>query len=189
MSKSTKIIAGVVAGLGIAALPLGVFALDDTEVVDTIKITVEPTCSFVSGTGSAADTEYAATVANGATASFNNSGLHTFEIVCNNNDGWSVSASAMSALAGKKSASDSTANGDEIPYIVTALPSTGVEGKWTATVTNGSVSVIPVAGGVIATEAAATDSTTFGVTYGAYVGTETAAGLYTGTVTYTLTTL
>ncbi len=208
MSKSTKIIAGVVAGLGMAALPLGAFATDVTSVTDTVSVTINPTCTFTTtsyttaGSGEQANTatsSYSATVANGATASFNSDGAHQFTVVCNDNEGWKVTAGTPGNLTG------GTGNNHPITYTAAALPSQAqAEGVWNAVVSGDTIAdtgidnsgvlsggYIKTNGGIIATEAASTSTTgsTFTVTYGAYVGTNTAAGTYTGTIQYTLAAL
>ena len=210
MSKSTKIVAGVVAGLGLAALPLGAFAVTPVaDVEDTVEIIVDPACSIndvitldAARTGGETedDRTFSDTVVNGGTAAFedaNGNSSHQFTIVCNNDDGWQVSASGPTNLSG------ASGNAHVITYQAAALPaSASTEGVWNAIVSGAPVSAeldgittvsnvnyIATSGGVIATEAASTDGSTFSVTYGAVVGTETAADTYTGTVTYTLATL
>ena len=192
------LIAGA-ASVALAAMPIaGVFAADITTVTDTLQITVDAACSInaVTATAGSDDTTYSATVLNGAVAAFNNSSAHTFSVVCNNNAGWKVTAGTPNDLSG------SAGNIHVIDYQAVATPSTGAEGVWTATVTGDSVPAtaegngiadasghIKTAGGIIATEAASTDGSSFTVTYGGYVGAETAADTYTGTITYTLATL
>ena len=184
--------------VALAAMPVvGVFATDVTSVTDTIQLTVEATCTFnTENSGNASDTTYSATVANGAQASLSNGSAHVFNVFCNDNDGWKVTAGAPNNLAGTGT------NAHVISYQAAALPSSGTEGAWVATVsgtgvsaelsgitTASAVNYIATAGGIIATEASSTDGSTFTVTYGAYVGTETAADTYTGTVQYTLAAL
>ena len=217
-----KLIAAGAASLAVAAMPVvGVFATnnaatqgattDDMVITDILSITVEDTCTFSATTGGASegafDTSYAATVANGAIAQFQvsnaNKSDHVFGVVCNNNDGWTVSATQPVALA-----ADGVSSSHNISYAAQALPDLSgenptrpTEGYWNAVVSGtpvntayavqnqtgitevSSVKYISTAGGVIAKEAASTDGSTFTVTYGAYVGTETPAGTYTATST------
>ena len=191
------LIAGAASAV-LAAMPVvGVFATDITSITDTVQLTVEATCTFnTENSGNASATTYSATVANGAQASLSNGSAHTFNVFCNDNDGWKVTAGAPANLAGTGT------NAHVITYQASALPSTGTEGAWVATVsgtgvsaelsgitTASAVNYISTDGGIIATETSSTDGSTFTVTYGAYVGTETAADTYTGTVQYTLAAL
>lgn len=192
------LIAGA-ASVALAAMPVvGVFAADITTVTDTLQITVDAACSINSVTATTGndDTTYTATVENGGTATFNHDSQHVFNVVCNNNAGWSVTASAPQDLSG------TSGNLHEISYQASALPASATEGAWTATVSGTGVPAtaegngiadasghIKTAGGVIATQSVATAGSSFTVSYAAYVGTETAADTYTGTIGYTLATL
>lgn len=191
-----KLIAAGAASLAVAAMPIvGVFADDDRSITDTLSITVNATCTFdAEHGGSATDTTYSATVLNGAQAAFNASGVHTFDVFCNDNEGWTVTATAPVPLA-----ASGVATSHNITYAAAALPSTGAEGTWNAIVSGTGVAggntgitagtggdsnlYIATDGGVIATEDHSTDGSTFTVTYGAYVGTQTPAGTYTATST------
>lgn len=195
------------ASLALAAMPaVGVFAADtdDLVITDTLQITVDATCTFSATTGGAStgtfDTTYADTVLNGQIADFKVSGSaksdHIFGVVCNNDDGWQVTASTPLALGA--SGVDTKHN---IVYTAAALPAANseTEGKWNAIVSGtpvdaayavenqtgitaaSGVKYISTAGGIIAKEADSTDGSTFTVTYGAYVGTETPTGTYTAT--------
>lgn len=192
MKKS--IIAGAsVLALAGAVMPMaGVFAAntDDKGITDTIKVTVDATCSFHSvegeGGASSADETYAATVLNGAEAAFNNGGVHNFLVKCNDTEGYTVSATPT-ALTGQL---PSTGDKNSIPYSA-SYSASGKAGMWTATAATSDshaptvTTPIPAAGGVIVTDGK-TDGTAFAVTYKAYVGTETPADTYTGTMTYVL---
>lgn len=177
------------ASLALAAMPvLGVFADDVQNITDNITVTVNPTCSFDnnSGAASAAGENYTATVLNGAEASFNAGGVHNFFVKCNDTEGYTVSATP-SALTGELPV---TGTKNSIPY-TTTYNATGTAGMWTATVASNDshnptvVTPVPAAGGVIVTDGK-TNGTAFAVTYKAYVGTETPADTYTGTMTYLL---
>lgn len=200
-----KLIAAGAASLAVAAMPVvGVFADGDiTSVTDTLEITVNATCTFnTDDSAVASDTTYSATVANGAVASLSNGSAHKFNVFCNDTDGWNVTAGAPSNLTPPAA---HTTNGHAITYQDTAIPTAASgtkEGAWTATVsgsftsaelsginTVSNVNYIDDEGGIIATETSSTDASTFTVTYAAYVGTETAADVYTGTIGYTLAAL
>lgn len=187
-----KMIAAGAASLALAAMPVvGVFAVDDTDVVDTIIVTVDATCSFNAGqSSSAADTQYSATVPNGAEATFNNSGAHKFNVTCNDNDGYAVTATPTNLIGNAVSTNN-------IPY-TTSYSASGTDGMWSATVTSsdvtgaGLVSPVPdidAQSHVIITEDGPTENSSFTVTYAAYVGTETPADTYQGTMTYGLSAL
>lgn len=206
------LIATGVASLAVAAMPVvGVFAADITEVVDTLNITISPTCSFDGETPNADTTDkdydaantYSATALNGAKADFNgdtaggDTVVHNFSVTCNDNDGWKVTASAVPDLAGTGT------NNHKFTYVSTTLPTEGTEGSWTAvvggdfsstsdeTITGiaNATNAILKTGGVIAAEHVSAKTSAFTVTYSAYAGTETAADTYTGSVTYTLAVL
>lgn len=194
------------ASLALAAMPVaGVFAAagDITGITDTLQLTVEATCTFnTAGSAVATDTTYSATVANGAVATLSNGSAHKFNVVCNDTDGWKVTAGAPNDLTPPAA---SATNNHIISYQPSAIPAAGSgtkEGAWTATVsgdfvsaelggitTASNVNYIKDEGGIIAQETASTDASSFTVTYGAYVGTETAADTYTGTIGYTLSAL
>ncbi len=185
MKKS--LIAAGAASVALAAMPvLGVFADDDTSVTDTIQVTVSPSCTFSQG---GTDDTYSATGTNasGVVAPVSGgSAVHNFTVFCNNNTGYKVSATAT-ALNQSPSI---TAN---FAYVAT-LPSTGTTGAWHATVATEATGVtaaqLPAGGAAtdIITKAGASDADgeDFTVTYSAYIGTETPAGTYSGTIEYTL---
>ena len=194
------------ASLALAAMPVvGVFAADGDilNITDTIQLTVNATCTFnTDDSAVATNTTYSATVANGAVASLSNGSAHKFNVFCNDTDGWKVTAGVPNNLTPPAA---STTNNHVIAYQDTAIPAAASgtkEGAWTATVsgsftsaelsginTVSNVNYIDDEGGIIATEASSTDASTFTVTYAAYVGTETAADTYTGTIGYTLAAL
>ena len=190
------------ASAALAAMPVvGVFAAagDVTGSTDTLQITVEPTCSFTNAnSGEIVTTQtYSDTVANGAKAAFkvggNSKTNHVFNVVCNYNDGWRVTA------AGGDLAGATQGNAHVIQMVAAAVPTAGSgtkEGQWSAALSgtgvSGSYIAVPTQEAptpTIATQTAATDSTTFTVTYDAYVGTETAADTYSHTVVYALSNL
>lgn len=205
-----KIIAalGIASALGVAAMPMaGVWAAasDVTEITDTVKVVVESTCSFkTQGTNgaSAAVMAFEGAAANGQQVAFQVSGAakdtHVFNVVCNNNNGYTVTALAT-GLASGQSGSHAT-----IPFAQTSAYNTAVgniatedDGKWTATVLNaGTTGNMTIADKVkstatdntIVTNGDATDAAgvEFSVQYKAFVGQSTQAGTYNGTVKYTL---
>lgn len=180
-----KLIAAGAASLAVAAMPIvGVFAADDRSVTDTINVTVDASCTFSDG---GADVEYSINGANGQSVNpvNNSSNEHSFTVFCNNNSGYKVSATA-SALT-KSGVTDNFA------YAAT-LPS-GTAGAWNAAISQaqgGSLTIEQLPSGGAATdivtlgEASAAAGETFKATYTAYIGTETPAGTYTGTIGYTL---
>ena len=202
MKKSIIAGASVLAMAG-ALMPMaGVFAAstDVTTAADTLQIVVEPTCSFTTDNGGEIATRqtFTDTVLNGKKAAFKVGGsaktIHTFNVVCNDKDGWQVTAGG-----GNMTGTDAQ-NAHVIEMVAAAVPAadSGVtEGQWSGALSGDGViagGYIPVATTqaptpVIATESASTDSSTFVVTYDAYVGTETAADTYTRIVNYTLTNL
>ena len=184
MKKSIIAGASVVALAG-AVMPMaGVFAADITEITDTIRLTVEATCSFnTNGGASASPITYAATVANGEEAAFT-SATHKFNVTCNDNDGWKVTATPT-ALTG------TAVSANTIPFVVSAnYVTTGKTGNWSADIEAGSggATVAPFGTNatIVATKTSSTDNADFTVTYKAYVGTETPADTYTGTMYYLL---
>lgn len=185
MKKS--LIAAGAASVALAAMPVvGVFAVDDKQVVDTIELTVNATCSFnTNSSASSSDTEYAATVANGAEAAFGTA-THKFNVTCNDNEGWKVTATPTVLTGAAKS--------NTLPFVTsTNYSASGSTGMWSADIANGAggATVTPFGdtATIIATKAASTDNADFTVTYKAYVGTTTPADVYTGTMTYDLAEL
>lgn len=176
----------VVAGLGIAlagAIPIGVArATDITSVTDTISVTVQPSCTF----DSAEDKTYVGSALNGAEVNnFNEDGIHEFNLFCNNNSGYTVTATPYDLEA--------TGINDVISYTANYTPS-GVNSLWTAEITSDTEGVtvvnqfVPVNGGTIISSNSSTRAAgaSFVATYSVYVGSETPAGTYTGTIAYTL---
>lgn len=177
------------ASMVLAAMPvLGVFAEDDRTVTDTINVTVSPSCTFKAGGDNVA---YSATGTNasGVVNPVNNSSnVHEFTVFCNNNIGYTVAAEATALSA--------TGITDVFAYKAT-LPSS-VDGAWhaqfaQATANPGNTLTIAQLedGGasktiVSSNQASAAIGESWTATYTAYIGTETPAGTYTGTIAYTL---
>lgn len=188
------------ASLALAAMPVvGVFAADDVDVMDTIKVTVSPSCTFrASGTGTL-DATYTATGVNGETVNPSTSGdsgtnVHTFNVFCNNNKGYTVSATAQD-LANIDNASPAIT--DVFTYKADLSGLTTASG-WHAQFTNVTSGVTATqlpdsnqgtSTGTIITRANSTTATagdSWTATYTAKIGSETKAGNYQGTITYNL---
>ena len=192
--KKLAIAGASVVALAGAAMPMvGVFADDDQAATDTITVEVEASCTFSAG---GADGEYEAsgTNASGAVSPVNTSesAVHNFTVFCNNNSGYTVSAST-DALK------DASVSGDVFAYSTTNPAGGTVDSSWHAQVATSSqtlqVSQLPApsqgettTSGTIASlsGASATGGESFSVTYSAYIGTETPAGTYTADIDYTL---
>lgn len=183
--KACVVPVAIAASLGMAGMGLvssGVVVADTTSVTDTINVTVQPSCTF----NDAEDKTYIGSAANGTeVGDFNDSGVHEFNLFCNDNNGFIVTATPY----------DLEASGieDVIEYTDSYDPS-GVDSIWSAAITSDStgvtvVPVVPVGGGTILSSdtSTATAGVDFSATYSAYVGTATPAGTYTGTIIYTLT--
>ncbi|MBO7131927.1 hypothetical protein J6V85_01515 [Candidatus Saccharibacteria bacterium] len=195
-----KILAGAGA-VALAALPMaGVFA-QDLNVTDTLQITVNSACTITEGSTTDGldnkDTTYAATVANGAEADFSSThtGTHAFHVNCNSQGGWSFSATPQN-LTGYVAANDSTTNGDNINFVASgSYEASGATGMWTAEITapSGITVTQPSTAGTANTVINATNAQAANVEitseYHAYVGTQTTAGYYEGTIAYTLAAL
>ena len=183
MKKSLIAGAGV-AALAMAAVPFaGVFA--DPQATDTIEVTVNSSCTFTTGAGTAT---YSASGNNGASVNpqSGSSNVHDFTVFCNDNDGYKVSATA-NAL------NQSPAITANFAYAAT-LPS-GADGAWNAAIgqaQGGSLVLEQLPSGGAATDivshtgASVTGGESFTATYTAYIGTATPTGTYSGTIAYTL---
>ena len=183
-----KKLAIAASSVALAAMPVvGVFAdpAADQQATDTIQITVDGSCSFTTGSGIAT---YAAQGGVGESVQPKNGGTneHEFTVFCNDNDGYKVSATAQ-ALNQSPSISANFA-------YVNSLPS-GATGAWNALISQesgGSLTLDQLPTGGAATDivtksgASVTGGETFKATYTAYIGTATPAGIYSGTIAYTL---
>ena len=182
MKKSLIAGASVMALAGALMPVAGVFA-----VTDTIKVTVNDSCSFNSTTpGSGA--EYAASGANGADVNPSNSSsnVHSFTVFCNKKSGYTVTATATK-LSGAISG-----NTDSFAYKAT-LDS---DASWNAAITGSTGATASQltpgqdggATGTIITGTGPTASAgqSFTAAYTAHIGATTAADVYTGTIEYTV---
>ncbi len=181
-NKTCLVPVALVAGFSVAGMGLlseSVVMASDS-VTDTINVTVTPSCTF----NSAVDKMYTGSAANGAEVNdFTESGIHSFNLFCNNHSGYTVSATPYDLEA--------TGITSKINYTANYSPS-GTNSQWTAAITSESgVTVstpVPVGGGTIISSSTNTGASgiTFTATYSAYVGTAMPAGTYTGTIVYTL---
>ena len=180
---------GVVAGLGVALLPVGVFATDVNSQTDTLKVTIDTSCTFVEGDRTDGDGTWdegtlSKTMTNGETST--GFGSTKFTISCNDNGGYHLDA-VGTPLNGKD-------NGENIPL---GIASTGDSG-WTiavagthavaafASATAAPASSAAAADKVIATYTGAVSEDEITVTYGVAISDTQAADEYTGTIAYTL---
>ena len=176
---------GVAAVLGMAGMGLvsgGVVAADTTSVTDAISVGVLPSCTFNSIEGET----YTGSAANGTEVdNFNDSGVHEFNVFCNDYNGYIVTATPYDLEA--------TGISDVIAY-TDNYTHTGINSMWTAAIASETegvtvVPVVPIGGGTIISSNSGTTAggATFTATYSAYVGSQTPAGTYEGTIVYTLT--
>ena len=168
-----QLIAGA-ASLALAAMPVvGAFATDPADVVDTLTVTVDESCTFDhDGTGGS----YTKAMEPGALDS--EFATSSFKAMCNNGKGYTVSAE-FTSLAHLSNA------GDAITYSASD-PSAG-SGTWTAQISGGAN--IAASNGVLLNtstqDPAAGTSVT--VIYKVGLHSDQAQGTYRGTATYTLT--
>ncbi len=188
-----KKLAIAASSVALAAMPVvGVFAVDDIDVVDTIKVTVDSSCTFRTSSDGTLDGAYTAHGSNGQTVTPSVSGgtnVHTFNVFCNNNKGYTVTATAQ-ALSNIDSATPAIADTFAYKADLSGLTTTSGWHAQFAPVTEGvSVTQLPDAGtGTIITRSGstATAGDAWTATYTAKIGSETKAGNYEGTITYNL---
>ena len=183
-SQSKLRIAPIAVAASLSAVGMGLVsdgvAMADS-VTDTIDVTVSTSCTF----NSISSKTYAGSAANGAEVNnFTDAGVHEFNLFCNDNSGFVVSATPHNLTA--------TGLQDVVAYTDNYTPS-GTSSLWTANVTSETtgltvVPVVPAAGGTIISSNThtAASGASFAATYEAYIGSETPAGTYTGTIVYTL---
>lgn len=175
--KKTIIAGAGVAAFAMAALPFtGVFASqaeDPAEVIDTLTVNVNGTCTFsrTNGTG-----EYTETMAANA---FNGTfGSSTFTSGCNNGTGYTVTADF-------KDLEHETHDGTAIEYSG-ETPSAG-SGTWTAYKSTATAGNITNHGTAFETNSAdPAGGSSFTVVYKVATHAVQAQGSYSGTATYTL---
>lgn len=185
MKKS--IIAAGAASVALAAMPIvGVFATDaNQQATDTIQVTVDASCTFSAGSGTATYTASGTNTSGQVSPSLSSSNVHNFTVFCNDNDGYAVTAVATALTQ-----SDVT---DDFDYAAT-LPSSGTDGAWHAQIAGTALkNQLPDGGAsttiIERTEASGASGESFTATYTAWIGTETPAGTYQGTIGYTLAAL
>ena len=183
-SKTCVVPVAIAAGLGMAGMGLvseGMAMADTTSVTDTLSVNVLLSCTF-SGTG---NKTYTGSADNGTEVNdFDDSGVHEFNLFCNDRNGYTVTATPY----------DLKATGiDEVISYTDNYTHTGTSGMWTAAIASNTegvtaTPVVPAGGGTIISADSNTPAggTTFTATYNAYVGTDTPAGTYAGTIVYTL---
>lgn len=187
-SKVHVVPVAIAASLGVVGMGLlsdGVVKAADTR--DTVNVTVSPSCTFNSDNAENLNKRFAGSAANGTEVNdFNDSGVHEFNLFCNDNNGFVVSAKAY----------DLTATGiDDVISYTDDYTHTGENSMWTAEISATPASLVensPVPmgnGGTIISSDSNTsaDGVTFTATYKAYVGSATPAGTYNGRIEYTLT--
>ena len=181
--KKTLIAGASVVALAGAIMPVaGVFAVQDT-----IKVTVNPSCSFDSAT-TASGAEYSASgeVGTDVSPKHSNTNVHSFVVNCNKTSGYTVSATAtkLSGTSGNtdsfayKSALDTTAS-----WNAAITGSTGAAATQLTPGQDGGASGTIITG----TGPTAEGGQSFTATYTAHIGDTTTADTYTGTIEYTLT--
>ena len=185
MKKSLIAGASVMALAG-AVMPMaGVFAADDPATqaaTDTIQVTVDATCTFTAGSGTATYTASGTNQSGKVNPSLSSSNVHNFTVFCNNNAGYGVTAVATALTASNIT--------DDFDYVGT-LPTSGADGAWNAAIAGTGVKGQLPDGGtsttiIERTEASGASGESFTSTYTAWIGTETPAGTYQGTIGYTL---
>ena len=185
MKKSLIAGASVMALAG-AVMPMaGVFATDaDQQATDTIQVTISPSCTFTTGSGTATYSASGTNASGTVQPKSGNTNVHSFTVFCNNNGGYTVSATAQNL-------NTSPAIDDKFTYTNDTQTFTGVDSLWNATIAGtglkDQIAAADTAATIIErTQASATGGESFTATYSAYIGTETPAGVYSGTIAYTL---
>lgn len=180
MKKS--IIAAGAASVALAAMPIvGVFADDVTSQVDTLDVTITNTCTIASVTHAGTGAWTTNTLAKDVVAGELNNGIgtSTFNIKCNNQTGWTVTAAAQ-PLTGKITTTQN------IPVGTPAVNTPAwqyVSSTSDADVTAASTNTSPVASSAKTT---GNDGKEFTMTYNVSTDTALSAQTYEGTITYTL---
>ena len=168
-----QLIAGA-ASLALAAMPVvGAFAADPAEVVDTLTVTVDESCTFDhDGTGGS----YTKAMEPGALDSA--FATSSFKAMCNNGAGYTVSA-VFTSLAHLTNAGTAITYSAETP--------TAGSGTWTAQIEGGAN--IAATNGVLmnTNQQDPVGGTTATVIYKVSLNDDQAQGTYRGTATYTLT--
>lgn len=206
MKKSFKALALGIAALGAVAGSTPMFAVDGDGTMsftDEVTATVGNACGIYDAyTNSTTNTpivtpkSYNVTLALGESAEINGTKAY---VICNDTNGWDISA--IGAGAGKTVDLMDASTGED-DDLASGTTFTGKAGMWAFKVGKGtnasalniqsnydSYKAVPTASTKVITSSAATDVATgeFTTGYKVYIGTETPAGTYIGKVTYTLT--
>ena len=173
-----KLIIAGAASVAMAAMPVvGVFAEDPAALTDTLKITVNDSCSFDRDSGGSAEFQKTMEAAQVDT----NFGSNTFTSKCNNGKGYTVKADFTSI------APTGTSTGTAITYGTTTPDSTHL-GIWTAYKSTETAGNIENGTNVLNTSSAdPAGGTSFSVTYKVGLHDNQEQGNYQGTAKYTLT--
>ena len=186
MNKRVLAIAASAATL--AAMPVvGVFAKDGDvqNVVDTINVTVEPSCTL----GAEATKTASATVSNGTTKE--DIAGSVFSITCNDGSGWHVTAQGTGEESHETQLWSSTASKGIATSSTISNATSGWAFKFVGTgVTEGYTDFkeIPSEATKIASGSSAVSGQSLSVTYGVGIDATQPSGTYSGKVTYVLAT-
>lgn len=177
-----KILGASAAATVLAAMPLlGVFADGTTTVNDTLKITVEKSCTL-------GDSVQGAQIEETITPGEKNESLTgaAFTIGCNDEGGWELKAKGTSDT-NLTSGADTIATGTTLSGAASAWAMKAAVTGATAQGSYAEFSAVPSADTTIVKSDAATESASVKITYGVYVAHAQKPGTYQGGVTYTLT--
>ena len=193
------LIAGA-ASVALAAMPVvGVFAAPGTDntLTDTLTITNRVSCNMTSthtaGTAAESTTPQWSAAAGSAILTaeivtgteYSNIGSTTFNVVCNDTDGWKVSASygVLTGTDENDEITNGALNASTSKY--TAVP-TAVEGTATGESTGNTLGNANATDVFISDHAAVGTGASFKMVYGVRVNTDVKAQSYTGNIAYTL---
>ena len=206
MKKSILAVAGLAAVAGIAG-PAGVFAANENFFTETVKFTVENSCSIYDGASdtdrvAATDKTYSNILANGALWNVENDGGEdisgSYHVTCNDTNGWYITAVGAQSNDNSRAVNTMHSSNEAGDDIATGTQTEGIAGKWafkinsadsglTITDTYGAYHTVPdTAQTVLTSSKAGTDENNgkFTTGYQVYVGTQTPAGTYEGKVKY-----
>ena len=172
-----KLIIAGATSVALAAMPVvGVFAADPGALTDTLKISVNESCSFERGAGG--QSEFQKTMAAGEID--DSFGSNTFTSKCNNGLGYTVTGDFSDIT-------EDDGHGTAITYGTTTPDSSNL-GIWTAYKSTATAGNITNHSSILNTSAAdPAGGTSFSVTYKVGLHDNQEEGTYTGTAKYTLT--
>ena len=199
MKKSILAVAGVAAFAGIAMPVAGAFALDHNNIErsDMIQLTIEDNCAFIhKANGQTAATTvisdgawkndvFSGTVANGQT--YSSFATSTYNVVCNNQDGYQVTAAAEALTDDDNTDAEGWAY-NKSGLTLNANDKDEDASVWTFT-TDGVGADQEGDNNIVLKEEGATASTDVVITYSAKVSSTQEAGQYKATATYTFAQL